>query len=75
MYHDNGYRGAIKALTQGKSIDTSDRVDRIYVDIIKERTAEKQKKAEARAKKVKRRIWFNYLIHSLHSSTVISISI
>ena len=56
MYHDEEYRKAIKALLSGKNIDTSNRVDRIYADSVKAKSEEKQKIAEARARKVKRRI-------------------
>ena len=56
MYHDEDYREAIKALLSGKHIDTSDRIDRIYTDSVRSKSEEKQRKAEARAKKVKRRI-------------------
>ena len=41
MYHDKGYRGAMRALSSGKTINTADRVDKIYIDGIKERNEAK----------------------------------
>ena len=56
MYHDEGYRGAIKALSQGKPIYTGNRVDRVYLDTVTERNEKKDKEQKARAYKVKSRI-------------------
>lgn len=56
MYAVTDYRNVVTALCSGKTIYTANRVDRLYVDAIREKNEKKQKQLEGRAKKAKRRI-------------------
>ena len=55
-YHSEDYRGAVKALCQGKYIFTADRIETVFMESVKDRNISKQKQIERRYKKMKKRI-------------------
>ena len=54
MYQDPDYRGCVEAILTGKKIYTANRVDKIYMDALKERNTRREKRIENRHKKMRR---------------------
>lgn len=55
-YHDEEYRAAVRSILQGKAIYTADRDEKVYMESLVNRNLQKQREAEKRGKKSKKRI-------------------